>query len=85
MLGPFPVSTPVERQSPRISEAGDNIQYTPTAYESDFSPWTFSTPSAFTLVPFGIPMTTSHRPPSYLIPPSFSPLQRREWLLSETV
>ncbi|KAF8422013.1 hypothetical protein EV426DRAFT_607157 [Tirmania nivea] len=70
IFGPFPVSTSINRDSPSISEAGDN---TSTTYESDFSPLTSLTPSAFTLAPFSMPMTTSYRLPGYLIPPSFSP------------
>jgi len=84
MLGPFPVSTPVDRES---SDAGDNIPYTPalTTYESDFSPQTSSTPSTFTLAPFGMPMTTSYRPPGYLIPPSFSPPPEERHVRSQPV
>lgn len=73
MLGPFPVSPSTNRESPRISEAEDNIRYTPTIYESGITPQASPIPSTFTLAPFGMPMTTNYRPPGYLIPPSFSP------------
>lgn len=73
MLGPLPVPTLINQESPRFSETEDNIRYTPVAYESDYSPRTSSTPGAFTLAPFGMPMTANYRPPGYLIPPSFSP------------
>jgi len=73
MFGQFIVSTPINRESPRISEAGDNISFTRPTYQSDLTPQASSTPSCFTPAPFGMPEKTNYRPAGDLIPPLFSP------------